>query len=67
MLSIEELITEISSVRQQSQQLAAVVRAANQELGQHSAQSCLSSAAGEIRVLESGEWVPEEAVKGGWS
>ena len=38
MLSIQELIEEISSVRQQSQQLAAAVGAANQELGQHSAQ-----------------------------
>lgn len=33
MLSIQELIDEISSIKQQSQELSAVVKAANQELG----------------------------------
>ena len=33
MLSIQELVEEISSIKQQSQQLAAAVEAANQELG----------------------------------
>ena len=38
MLSIQELVEEISSIKQQSQQLAAAVEAANQELGRHGVQ-----------------------------
>lgn len=50
MLSIEELTQEISSVKQQSQQLAAAVGAANQELGRHRAQI-----AGLVRGSRTGE------------
>lgn len=35
-MSIQELINEVSSVKQQSEQLCAAVGAANQELGRHS-------------------------------
>lgn len=35
MVSIQELINEVSSIKRQSEQLTAVVGAANQELGRH--------------------------------